>query len=397
MRADTILQVVTGVRIVINGQQSTVVQTPDGPPVECGRHGLTVLEAFRSPQTVQTAVDLLASRSPSRAALVEIMSTLVKLRDAGLLAPPAGVLVAGAADFSAPPIHIAMLNDRVRTDAYVRAIRETVRPGDVVLDLGTGIGVFAVAAAQAGARQVYALEAGAMAGAAAAVFAANGVADRITLLRRWSTDVVLGEPVDVLVTETLGGDPWEEGFLHLVADASKRFLRPHARIIPSRVQWLAQPLAVPVERQHAARFLPATVAKWTDWYGIEFGPLAGLSDPDACVTMQAPRDASDWHRPSPPALLADVDVGRAVALARTASARTVVTGDGIVDGVLLYWEADLAPGVRLLTAPAGGAPTSWRLPLVLARESLAVRRGDTLNVKVQRGALHRFELTVDRA
>jgi predicted RNA methylase len=57
-------------------------------------------------------------------------------------------------------LHLAMLDDRNRTAAYLEAIRDGVREGDVVVDIGTGTGVLAAAAAQAGARRVYAIEVG---------------------------------------------------------------------------------------------------------------------------------------------------------------------------------------------------------------------------------------------
>ena len=39
-----------------------------------------------------------------------------------------------------------MIADSVRMDAYVRALRRAVKPGSVVLDIGTGTGIFAVVA-----------------------------------------------------------------------------------------------------------------------------------------------------------------------------------------------------------------------------------------------------------
>ena len=52
-----------------------------------------------------------------------------------------------------------MVSDRPRTDAFAAAIREVVKPGDVVLDVGTGTGILAMLAAKAGAREVHAIDA----------------------------------------------------------------------------------------------------------------------------------------------------------------------------------------------------------------------------------------------
>ena len=54
--------------------------------------------------------------------------------------------------------HHRLLTDPTRMRAYHRAIADAIGPDDVVLDLGTGSGVLALWAAQAGARHVYAVE-----------------------------------------------------------------------------------------------------------------------------------------------------------------------------------------------------------------------------------------------
>src|SRR5438552_5763121 len=89
-------------------------------------------------------------------------------------------------------------------EAFERAIRRLVQPGDVVLDLGCGTGILAMLAARRGAR-VHAVESTRVAALALELAAQNGLADRITVHRADAVTLPPVEPVDLVVSDFLGG------------------------------------------------------------------------------------------------------------------------------------------------------------------------------------------------
>src|SRR4030081_2694886 len=84
-----------------------------------------------------------------------------------------------------------MIGDRVRVEAYSRALRSVIRPGSVVVDIGTGPGIFAVLACQLGARRVFAIEANPVIQVAREIAVANHCADKIEFFEDISTNVKL--------------------------------------------------------------------------------------------------------------------------------------------------------------------------------------------------------------
>jgi precorrin-6B methylase 2 len=137
--------------------------------------------------------------------------------------------------------HILMVNDLDRCETYCEAMHATIRPGDVVLEVGTGAGLLSCLAVRLGARHVYAVERSpVLYEVAKKVFAANGVADKITLVNASSEDLhglgVVKDPIDVFVTETIGTLGINEGILSIF-DHVKPLLLPEARVIPRNVKF----------------------------------------------------------------------------------------------------------------------------------------------------------------
>src|SRR6202045_821478 len=70
-------------------------------------------------------------------------------------------------EFASPILQESLLLDKARCDAYREAIHRTVKPDDVVVDLGAGTGLLSFFPLQAGARPVFPIEMSRIADAAA--------------------------------------------------------------------------------------------------------------------------------------------------------------------------------------------------------------------------------------
>jgi len=154
-----------------------------------------------------------------------------------MAAPWATETVQSIYDQHVPSWHFSMMADHPRNQAYNEAIKRTVKPDSIVLEIGTGSGVLAVLAAKAGAKHVYTCETVELiALKAREVIAKNGVADRVTVIPKLSTDVVVGIDMPVranlLVTETFSTGVTGEGVLTSVAHALQALLTPDAILVP---------------------------------------------------------------------------------------------------------------------------------------------------------------------
>src|SRR3954447_26444753 len=261
-----------------------------------------------------------------------------------------------------------MLADEPRTDSFRRAIAEVVRAGDVVVDLGTGTGILAMFAAKAGAERVYAIEQGPVGLLARELIAANGLADRVTVVPGISYDVALPERADVLISETLWNFGLGEGMLGFVADARDRFLKPGARVIPATVALHVAPAS--------AEELWTRVSWPDECYDIDYSTVRSYA-----VNNLYQAEASENALLASPEILTEVDLATTDArdVSGTASFATRV---GTIHGLIGFFSSGLAPSVDLTNGPPKQTP-SWSHTFMPLEQPLEVSEGQKLEVRVE--------------
>lgn len=353
--------------------------------IRCGQHGLAVLQAFSRPISVAAAIKQLGANVHGAQDWMDVTSTILSLQRAGILTdgrPSDAAVAAGSHGFHAPPIHVAMLDDTVRTSAFLAAIEEVVEPGDVVVDVGTGTGALAVAAARSGASHVYAIEAGGAAAWARAVFRANGLENRITLIEGWSTQVHLPELADVLVSETIGDEALGERMLEMILDARKRLLKPGARLVPTGIRVRVVPVTIPVDEVSRRTFTPQGVERWEAAYGIDFSPLVEAASESSVVFTVRPETAKGWAPLAQPAVVADLDLRQIERVSVDAWATVEASASGVVNGVIAYFELQMGDTIQLSPDPlAMDGQSHWRAPVWLLAHPLEVTIGDRFTVR----------------
>jgi protein arginine N-methyltransferase 1 len=264
-----------------------------------------------------------------------------------------------------------MLADQQRVAAYKRSIHQTIKPGDIVADIGTGTGILAFLALAAGARKVYAFESGDIVETARQMAADNGMRDKIDFINTDSRDATLSEKVDVIITETFGGMGIDEGAIDILADARERFLKPGGRILPEYLRLFA----VPVQFSAGHPFRSVNKAldglDTTSLVGLAVNTVYGLreSELSGCQALAAPGQL----------YAADLSNCRPLAFPVELTSADMRLSSGRYDGIVVYPEFAF-PGEETLSLFDGRhfSPCHWELAFFPGPDALSVDDGDEL-------------------
>lgn len=274
--------------------------------------------------------------------------------------------------------HRTLISDRVRVQAFHRALERVIRKGEtVVVDIGTGTGLLAFLAARLGAKKVYAYEMAEIGAVAEKLKALNRMRN-VELIPGRSTDIIDPPKGDVVVTETLGNLALEEFLVETTNDARARHLAAGGVLIPESVAQLASPVIAP-------RLRDALTVWDRVGYGLDMGPARVMSLNNVYIRSLEARELLDQGRS---AIVWDrVDFRVPNRLARKGTASWTMRRPETVHGLAIWWEATLVPAITLSTSPLA-EPTHWEQLFFPALEPLQLEAGESLEVEIKTRSTH---------
>lgn len=167
-----------------------------------------------------------------------------------------------------------MMQDTVRTGTYQNAFltHKIDFQDKVVLDVGTGSGILAFFAVQAGARLVYAAEASGMAKHAETLVKRNGMEGKIIVVNKVVEEMELPEKVDIIVSEPIGFMLVHERMIETYLVARDKWLKPGGLMFPNA----GEIVMCPFTDENLYNEQLAKTSFWsssTDFYGMDLTSL----------------------------------------------------------------------------------------------------------------------------
>lgn len=267
--------------------------------------------------------------------------------------------------------HIEYLSLTGRFDLFQSAFEKSVKPGDIVADLGCGVGVLGWQCLQVGAAKVFGIDGSDAIHLARETMVRAGLKDRYQCIEASTFDVELSEPVDLLVCDHIGYFGFDYGVIDMIRDASTRMLKPGGAIIPDMLKLSVAGVSSTTCRSAAAAWqadiVPAPY-RWLDEqnrnskFAFQLAPDQLCSAPEPLGEIEL-----DSHSPKFFKFEATLEIARS----------------GLFDGIAGWFDCHLGAGIWMTNSPVSVGAIKRPQAFFPSLKPFPVKRGDQIRVRVR--------------
>lgn len=258
-----------------------------------------------------------------------------------------------------------------RTQLFRAAVAQCLEPGDLVADLGCGVGVLGVLCLEVGAGHVWGIDDSAAIYLARESVKLAGFADNYDCIASSTFRATLPQRVDLIICDHVGFFGFDYGIIGLLRDARRRFLKPGGKMIPQSLDLMIAGVSSDACRGKAEAWSQDIIPPCYRWisslshnvrYAHELEPADLICAPVPLGHVDFADDETDFFRFD------------AVLTAQRA---------GRFDGIAGWFDCQLAGSIRMTNSPL--APDSIRRAQAFlpAQESFAVEAGDEIGVALR--------------
>ena len=266
-----------------------------------------------------------------------------------------------------------MVSDQPRTDAFAAAIKEIIKGEERVIDVGTGTGLLAMLAAKAGAKKVYALDQANIAQAARDAVEKNHLSEQVEVININATEFQSAEPADVIISEWLGHFAFAEAMFQDVVICRDKNLKEGGTMLPSGIELMIAPLSSPLLYEEEG---PGFWKR--DVHGIDYTHLE-IEELKQALASKTFVLAEDLIAPGKSLLSLDLATATSSDPWQSGEVEFTIERDGILDGFVGWFIAQLSPLVRLDTGPDQPG-THWQQSY-FPFPKIALKKGQTITLK----------------
>lgn len=243
--------------------------------------------------------------------------------------------------------HAQITTDETRIAAWEAALNDVIKPGMLVLEVGTGSGILAMLAARAGAQVVSCEKDPIPAAIAEETIRTNGLDRQVRIIGKSAQDlhvpIDLPRLADVLVLDLFADRLFDLRPFEIIRSA-RRLLRPDAVAVPQQIS------------------LQAALADFRRWFRMVPGRVRGfdlglLADLSSMAIGLDPREPDLTLRSAAETLVSAVlpeDLPSETGI----SEKTLISSGGPVNGIACWLRMKLAGG-HVLEAKPGWAPNGF--------------------------------------